>query len=132
MDTLISFLETIRWQDIADISINSYIIFRLYIVFRGTNAFLVLIGLVFLWFFQRLAFSLGLIITSWAIQAITAVGALIIIVVFRNEIRSVLQTKNLKAILWEFPHNTVLTSIEIIVESVFKMEFSLYSGIQNY
>jgi diadenylate cyclase len=121
MDTLISFLGTIRWQDIADITINSYILFRLYIIFRGTNAFRVLIGLVFLWFFQRLAVSLGLIITSWAIQAITAVAALIIIVVFRNEIRSVLQTKNLKAILWEFPHNKVLTSIEIIVESVFKM-----------
>ena len=95
MNTLISFLGTVRWQDIADISINSYIIFRLYIIFRGTNAFRVLIGLVFLWFFQRLAVALGLIITSWAIQAITAVAALIIIVVFRNEIRSVLKTKNL-------------------------------------
>lgn len=121
MNTLLSFLETVRWQDVADISINSYIIFRLYIIFRGTNAFRVLIGIVFLWFFQRLAVSLGLIITSWAIQAITAVAALIIIVVFRNEIRSVLQTKNLKAILWEFPYNTVLTPIETIVESVFEM-----------
>ncbi|MFH0974519.1 MAG: DisA protein, partial [Spirochaetota bacterium] len=102
MNNFLSFFSNIRWQDIVDISLNSYILFRFYILFQGTNAFRVLIGIAFLWFFQRLAFSLGLIITSWAIQGITAVAALIIIVVFRNEIRSVLQAKNFKTILWGF------------------------------
>ncbi len=119
MNAFFSFLGNIRWQDIVDIIINSYIIFRLYIIFRGTNAFRVLIGIALLWFFQRIAVSLGLIITSWAIQAITAVAAIIIIVVFRNEIRSVLQAKNLKTLLWGFPHKQVLTPIELIVEGVF-------------
>lgn len=119
MGYLLSFLEGVRWQDLVDIIINSYIIFRLYIIFRGTNAFRVLIGIALLWFFQRLALSLGLIVTSWAIQAITAVAALIIIVVFRNEIRSVLQAKNLKTILWGFPQKTVLTPLEVVVESAF-------------
>ncbi len=118
LKTLLSFLESIRWQDIVDIVINSYIIFRLYIILRGTTAFRVMIGIALLWFFQRITTSLGLIITTWAIQAITAVAAIIIIVVFRNEIRSVLQAKNLKVLLWGFPHKQVLTSIEIIIESV--------------
>jgi uncharacterized protein (TIGR00159 family) len=121
MDAFFSFLGSIRWQDIVDIIINSYIIFRLYIIFRGTNAFRVLIGIALLWFFQRITVSLGLIITSWAIQAITAVAAIIIIVVFRNEIRSVLLAKNLKTLLWGFPHKQVLTPIEIIVEGVFEL-----------
>lgn len=118
---LLSFFSSIRWQDIVDISLNSYILFRFYILFRGTNAFRVLIGITFLWFFQRLAFSLGLIITSWAIQGITAVAALIIIVVFRNEIRSVLQAKNFKTILWGFSQKTITSPVEIIAESVFEL-----------
>lgn len=121
MNTIVSFLGSVRWQDIFDIAVNSYIIFRLYIIFRGTNAFRVLIGIVLLWFFQRLAVSLGLVVTSWAIQAITAVVAIIIIVVFRNEIRSVLQAKNLKTLLWGFPHTHKLTPLEIIVEGVFEL-----------
>jgi len=121
LKTLISFTAGIRWQDMVDIVINSYIIFRLYIIFRRTYAFRVLIGILLLWFFQRIAASLGLIVTSWAIQAITAVAAIIIIVVFRNEIRSVLHARNLKTLFWGFPHKDLLTPIEIITESCFEL-----------
>ena len=121
MNELLSFFSNIRWQDIVDITLNSYILFRLYILFRGTNVFRVLIGIALLWFFQRIAVSLGLIVTSWAIQGITAVAALIIIVIFRNEIRSVLQARNLKAILWGFADKTVDTPVEIIVESLYEL-----------
>ena len=112
------FFTSIRWQDIIDILLNSYILFRLYVLFRGTTVFRVITGIAILWIFQRIAVFFGLILTSWALQGITAVAALIIIIVFRNEIRSVLQAKNLKAILWGFHHKTVHTPIEIIAESV--------------
>jgi diadenylate cyclase len=121
MNDFISFFSSIRWQDIVDITINSYIVFRAYVLFRGTNAFRVLIGIALLWFFQKIAFSMGLIITSWAIQGITAVAALISVVVFRNEIRSVLQAKNLKTIIWGVSQKTVTTPVEIITDSVFEM-----------
>ncbi len=115
---LLSSLATMHLQDIVDILLLSYILFRLYVLFRGTYVFRVITGLVILWFFQRTAVFLGLILTSWALQGITAVATLIIIIVFRNEIRSVLQAKNLKAILWGFPHKTVHTPIEVIKESI--------------
>ncbi|MGD8522429.1 MAG: diadenylate cyclase [Desulfobacterales bacterium] len=121
MDKLIIFLQTLRWQDIVDITLTSYILFRFYILFRGTNVFRILIGMTILWFFQRIAVFLGLIVTSWVVQGVAAVAALIIIVVFRNEIRSVLQARNLKSILWEFTSKTVIPTIEIIVESVYEM-----------
>lgn len=121
MEKLYPFLSTIRWQDVFDITLNSYILFRLYALFRGTNVLRVLVGIAFLWFFQRIALSVGLIVTSWAIQGITAAATLIIIVVFRNEIRSVLQAKNLKAIVWGFPHRTGHTPVETIVESVYEL-----------
>ena len=121
MNTFTSFFSSIRWQDAVDIILNSYILFRLYILFRGTNVLRVITGIAILWFFQRIAFSLGLIVTSWAMQGIAAVAALIIIIVFRNEIRSVLQAKNLKAILWEFQHKAGDTPIEILADSIFDL-----------
>jgi uncharacterized protein (TIGR00159 family) len=74
-----------------------------------------------LWFFQRVAVSLGLIVTSWLMQGFTAVAALIIIIVFRNEIRSVLQAQNLKAILWGFSRKLEHTPVEIIVQSAYDL-----------
>ena len=90
MNDLFSPASGIRWQDIIDIALNSYVLFRLYVLFRGTNAFKVLVGIALLWFFQRTAVSLGLIVTSWAAQGIIAAAAIIIIIVFRDEIHSVL------------------------------------------
>ncbi len=118
MDGFLIFLQSIRWQDVVDITLNSYILFRCYVIFRITNAFRILIGLAFLWIFQRLAVSIGLIVTSWVIQGITAVAALIIIVVFRNEIRSVLQVKNIKTLFWGLPQQPFHTPVQIIADSV--------------
>ena len=121
MEKILLFLSTIRWQDVVDISVNSYILFRFYVLFRGTNVFQVLVGMTVLWFLQRIAVSLGLIVTSWVVQGIVAVGAIIIIVVFRNEIRRVLQAKNLKSILWGLSYKTATTPTEIITDTVFQM-----------
>ena len=121
MEKFLLYLSAVRWQDLIDIGINSYILFRLYVLFRGTNVFRVLIGIALLWFFQRVATSLGLIVTSWAIQGITAAAALIIIVIFRNEIRTVLQAKNLKTLLWSLPGKEEETPLEMIVESTFDL-----------
>jgi uncharacterized protein (TIGR00159 family) len=121
MDNLFLFFSSIRWQDVVDIVLNSYILFRLYALFRGTTVFRVLVGIAIFWFFHRIAFSLGLILTSWAIQGIIAAAALIIIVVFRNEIRSVLQAKTLKAILWGVPHKGQKTPIRTIVDALYEL-----------
>lgn len=121
METLAHFFASIRWQDVVDIGLNSYILFRFYVLFRGTYVFRVLIGLTMLWFFQQIAGYAGLIVTSWVIQGIVAVAALIIVVVFRNEIRNVLQARNLKTILWGFAYKTRLAPIDVIADSAFEL-----------
>ena len=121
MDKFIPLISSLRWQDLVDIGLVSYILFRFYILFRGTNAFRVLIGMTILWFLQQLAVSVGLIVTSWVVQGIIALGAFIIIVVFRNEIRSVLQASHFKAILWDVSSKAYISAIEIIVQSVSEM-----------
>ncbi len=121
MESLIHFFGGLRWQDILDILINSYILFRLYVLFRGTNVIRMIMAIAMLWMLERLAVSMGLIVTSWAMQGIIAAAALIIIIVFRNEIAGVLQTRNLKSFFWGFPRRQVHTPVDIIVESVYEL-----------
>ena len=118
MDKFLYLILSLRWQDIIDISLVSYILFRFYVLFRGTNAFRVLIGMTILWFFQQVAVSMGLIVTSWVFQGVVTLGAFIIIVIFRNEIRTVLLARNLKYIFWGVSSKTVTGTIEIIVQSI--------------
>ncbi len=121
MELIPSIYSSMRWQDVLDICINSYILFRFYVLFRGTNVLRVLFALACIWFAQKIAVSMGLIVTSWISQGIIAAAALIVIVIFRNEIRAVLQTKNIKTILWELPHKSITTPIEIIANSIFEL-----------
>jgi len=121
VEKAILFFSSIRWQDVLDITLNGYILFRLYVIFRGTNAFRVLMGIALLWFLQRISSSLGLVVTSWFVQGILAVAAIIIIVVFRNEIRAVLQAKNFRSIFWGFPRTSIQTPVQMIVDSVFEL-----------
>jgi uncharacterized protein (TIGR00159 family) len=110
-----------RWQDVFDIILVGYILLRFYVLFRGTAVFRGIVGLAFLWIFQRVPQSLGLVVTSWAVQGIITVAAFIIIVVYRNELRSVLQARNLKNILWGGAHRTEKTPIEIIAGCAFEL-----------
>ena len=121
MDKIVYLISSLRWQDIVDIALVSYVLFRFYVLFRGTNVFRVLIGITILWFLQQIAVSLGLIVTSWVIQGIVALAAFIIIVIFRTEIRTVLQARNLKSIFWGVSSKTVITAIETVVQSVHEM-----------
>ena len=121
MEPLIQSLAGLRWQDIVDILLNSYILFRLYVLFRGTNVIRMAIAIAMLWILERMAMSMGLIVTSWAMQGIIAAAALIIIIVFRNEIAGVLQARSFKSFFWGIPQRQIRTPIEIIVESVYEL-----------
>ncbi len=50
---ILELFSGIRWQDILDIGLNSYILFRLYALFRGTHVLRVIIWLALLWFFSK-------------------------------------------------------------------------------
>ena len=85
----------LEWRNLLDILVISFILHRLFLLMRGTLAFQVTIGLVFLWLFQEVANAAGLVLTSWFFRGIGAVAVLVIIVVFRTEIREILISQNL-------------------------------------
>ncbi len=114
-------LSLLRWQDAVDILLNSYILFRLFVLLRGTRLFRVLAIVLLFFFLQRISVSIGLIITSWVMQGITALAAIIVIIVFRNEIRSAFQARNMADILWRLPQKTLETPMDALVEGVFDL-----------
>lgn len=83
-----------------------------------------MLAIAFLWFFQEIANYLGLVVTSWLFQGFTAAAAIIIIVIFRHEIRIVFQTRNLKSILWGIPRKADSTPIDLLSEVVFELAAS--------
>lgn len=121
MDAIFYFFSGLRWQDLLDISLNSYMLFRFYVLFRGTNIIRVLLAVCVLWLISRAAVPLGLVITSWAMQGVITVAAFVIIIIFRNEISSVLQTKNFKSFFWGIPRHQFNTPLNIIAESVYEL-----------
>lgn len=114
-------LAIIRWQDVLDILLNSYILFRLYILLRGTRLFRIAIFIAVLLLLQRaIAFS-GMIITNTVIQYITALIAIGVLIVFRYEIRSLFQSKSFRDVFWRISQPPTQSPIEILVESAFRL-----------
>ena len=117
LDILFAF----KWHDLLDILVISFILHRLFLLFRGTIALQIILGLLFLWVIQGIAKAAGLVLTSWFFQGIGAVAVLVIVVVFRNEIREVLIQTNPIRLLFGRSQETRRMSIELIVQAVFQL-----------
>ncbi|MBF0468806.1 MAG: DNA integrity scanning protein DisA nucleotide-binding domain protein [Desulfamplus sp.] len=121
MNDILDFFKSLRWQDFVDIFINTYILFRLYVLFRGSRLIRIVPVVSILWILNIMALYMGLVVTTWAIQGIIAAAAIILIIVFRDEIASVFQAKNLQSFVWGFPGTKISTPIEIIALSAFEL-----------
>jgi len=102
MDHLLNFFKNIRWQDFLDIALKQLHFVQALRPFQGNERFSGAREYCHFLDLQQACPLSGLVVTSWVIQGITLVAAVIIVVIFRNEIRAVLQAKNLKSILWGF------------------------------
>src|SRR5690625_1041558 len=82
------------WKELFDVLLISFLLHRLYLLFRGTTALQVAVSFFFLWLFSIAAEAAGLVLMTRFFQAMAAVAAIAGIVVFRSEIRSVLLHTN--------------------------------------
>ena len=80
----------IRWQDVADIIIMSFLVYQLYGWFKNTKAFQVVIGLGSLGVIYLITKNLGFYMTSWILQELGTAVFVLIIVIFQAEIRQAL------------------------------------------
>jgi diadenylate cyclase len=80
----------IRWQDILDIVIVAYILYRGLLLLKGTRSLQLVIGLAVVFFFFYLARTLELFTLGWILNNFVVSIALVLVVIFQNEIRRVL------------------------------------------
>lgn len=86
----VDIVRQLRWQDVADILILTFVLFRLYGWLRGTVALQVAVGMLTLVAAAFAATEAGLVLTAYVLKAIGAVAVLIAVVIFREEIRRAL------------------------------------------
>lgn len=115
------FLSSFKWQDVADILVISFLVHRLFLLFRGTTALQILVGLLSLWLCHTIAQASGLVLTSWFFQGIGAIAVLVIVVVFRNEIREVLIQTNPVRLFLGRPYEPWTIDLPEVERSVFQL-----------
>ncbi|MCL4322185.1 MAG: diadenylate cyclase CdaA [Deltaproteobacteria bacterium] len=84
---MISILQSFGWRDVLDIIIVAFIIYRAIILIKGTGAFHVLIGLIIIFAIFLVAVALKLYTTEYIFGNFLGSIIIVIIVLFRNEIR---------------------------------------------
>lgn len=94
MPTLHDVTQQIRWQDIVDVLVLTFVLYRLTLWLRGTVALQVLAGMLGLVLAAFAASEVGLLLTAYLLQALGAIATLVVVVVFRNEIRRALHRAN--------------------------------------
>lgn len=80
----------LRWQDLLDIFIVAFVIYRVFLLMKGTRAVQLVVGLIIVLFAFYVAKQLDLFTLGWILNNFVASILLVIVVVFQNEIRRVL------------------------------------------
>ena len=112
---------SIRWQDVIDIFLITFVFYRLYVWIQGTRALRVLIALLALGILYPLARWAGLFITSWILQYLWAVILVIIVVVFQTEIRRVLKRMSPLRFFLGRPETLDRMTVEEVVRTAFEL-----------
>ncbi len=80
----------LRWQDVLDVFIVAFIIYRTFILLKGTRATQLVIGAIIVFFVFYLSQHLELFALGWILNNFVSSITLVIVIVFQNEIRRVL------------------------------------------
>ena len=83
-------IPEIRWQDIVDIVIVAFIIYRVFVLIKGTRAIQLLLGLVIVMFVFALAKRFELFTLSWIFNSFIGSIVFVVIVIFQDDLRRLL------------------------------------------
>ncbi|HBE45524.1 MAG TPA: TIGR00159 family protein, partial [Deltaproteobacteria bacterium] len=83
-------IELIRWQDIVDILIVAFIIYRILLLIKGTRAGQLITGLIIIFIVFYLSKKLELVTLGWIFNNLVSSIILVIVVIFQDDIRRML------------------------------------------
>ncbi len=111
----------IRWQDILDILIVAFVIYRLLLLIKGTRAVQMIIGLLILLAAFFLSDYLQLHTMYWIIQSFWAQVVLALIILFQPEIRKALARMGQPPFLPNLAPASEMKSVDEIVRAAVTM-----------
>ena len=113
-----STLSQFRWIDAVDVLIVAFAVYQLLLMFKGTKALQMILGLVLVYFASRVALKGGLLTVNWVLQNLLGVWFLLIIILFQPELRRALATFGLRSrILRAFSRHEEAHMIDEIVRA---------------
>jgi diadenylate cyclase len=85
------------WIDAVDVLIMAFVAYQLLLMFKGTRALQMILGLALVYLASRIALKGGLLTVNWVLQNSLGVWFLVIIIVFQPELRRALATFGLRS-----------------------------------
>jgi len=80
----------LRWQDVVDILLVTFVIYRIFILIKGTRALQILVGMAFVVVAFVVSQVFELFTLHWILNAFLSSIILVVVVLFQNEIRRAL------------------------------------------
>ena len=82
--------QNIRWQDVVDILVVAFLIYQIFLLIKGTRAVQIIVGMVVLFLAFLVARKVELLTLHWILSNFLGSIILVIIILFKSEIRRVL------------------------------------------
>jgi diadenylate cyclase len=82
--------HAVRWQDVLDVLIVAYIIYRILLLIKGTKALQLAVGLIMVFSAFYISKKLELFTLGFMLNSFVSSIVLVIVVIFQNEIRHML------------------------------------------
>lgn len=114
---MLEIIKQIRWQDMIDIVLVSFILYRILLIVKGTKAAQMLMGLAVLLLASFFFRYLELYTMDWIIQSFWSQVVIALIVLFQPEIRTGLARVGESSLLQNFTSAEELKSLEEIVRA---------------
>jgi diadenylate cyclase len=120
---------TVTFLDLVDILIVGFIVYKLYVLLRGTIAAQIFLGLMIIFMFSFLAEAIQFKALNWLLKLVTSIWVIAFIILFQPEIRRLLVILARNPMMKIFGKHEMHESAEIIVDAAFELSQRQYGAL---
>ncbi len=120
---------TVSFLDVVDILIVSFIVYKLYILLRGTIASQIFLGLIIILMISFAAQAIQFKALNWLLKLVTDIWVIAFVILFQPEIRRLLVILARNPVMKIFGKHDMSESAEIIVDAAFELSQRQYGAL---
>ena len=120
---------TVTFLDVLDILIVSFIVYKLYLLLRGTIAAQIFLGLITLFIISFAAEAIQFKALNWMLKLVSDVWVIAFVILFQPEIRRLLVILARNPVMKIFEKHEMHESAEIIVDAAFELSQRQYGAL---